>query len=213
MKCGKRDMLLYAVTDRRWLGRRSLYGQVEQSLEGGVTMVQLREKDLGREAFLEEAREIGRLCRHYQVPFLVNDDVGIALEAGADGVHIGQEDMGIREARERLGPDKIIGVSAHNVQEAVEAWEGGADYLGAGAVFSTGSKGDVTPLDHGVLQAICGAVDIPVVAIGGISQQNIMALRGRGLSGVAVVSAIFAQEDIRAAAARLRAMAEEMVTI
>lgn len=207
----KSDIVLYAVTDRSWLNGDILYHQVEKAIRGGAGVVQLREKHLNREAFIAEAKEIKKLCHQYQVPLIINDSVEIALEADADGVHVGQDDTDIIEARKRLGPDKIIGVSAHNVAEAVTAWKNGADYLGSGAVFHTGSKDNVTPLDHEELKEICKTVPIPVVAIGGISEQNAMVLSGTGIDGIAVISAIFAKPDIEKAARELRSMAEEIV--
>lgn len=207
----KSDILLYAVTDRSWLNGDTLYHQVQKAIRGGAGVVQLREKHLDREAFIAEAKEIKKLCHQYHVPLIINDSVEIALEADADGVHVGQDDTDIIEARKRLGPDKIIGVSAHNVAEAVTAWKNGADYLGSGAVFHTGSKDNVTPLDHEELRAICRAVPIPVVAIGGISEQNAMVLSGTGIDGIAVISAIFAKPDIEKAARELRCMAEQIV--
>lgn len=211
MRCGKEKMLLYAVTDRSWLRGDTLYHQVEQALEGGVTFVQLREKELGEEKFLAEARELKDLCRKYQVPFVVNDNVGIALAADADGVHVGQSDRSAAEARKMLGPDKIIGVSAQTVEQALEAERMGADYLGVGAVFPTGSKADAEDVSCETLTAICKAVHIPAVAIGGINKSNVRELAGTGICGIAVISALFAQADIRAAARDLKALTEETV--
>lgn len=204
-------MLLYAVTDRAWVGTKSLYEQVEEALKNGVTCVQLREKELDEEAFLQEAVEIGALCRRYQVPFIVNDNVEIAVKCGADGVHIGQEDMVAADVRKRVGKDMIIGVSAHTVEEAKEAVKNGADYLGLGAVFNTSTKTDVENMSAGMLRDICNAVDVPTVAIGGISAENIEKLKGSGVDGVAVVSAIFGAKDPGKAAANLRILAEDMV--
>ena len=211
MKCDKESLLLYAVTDRSWLNGQTLYEQVEQSLEGGATFVQLREKELDEEHFLEEAREIKELCRKYNVPFVINDNVDIALAMDADGVHVGQSDMEAGDVREKLGEGKIIGVSAQTVEQAVLAQKRGADYLGVGAVFSTGSKDDADDVSHETLRAICDAVDIPVIAIGGISRDNVMQLAGSGICGVAVISAIFGQPDIEQATAELRELTEEMV--
>lgn len=211
MKCDKKMMLLYAVTDRAWVGTKSLYEQVEEALKNGVTCVQLREKELDEEAFLQEAVEIGALCRRYQVPFIVNDNVEIAVKCGADGVHIGQEDMVAADVRKRVGKDMIIGVSAHTVEEAKEAVKNGADYLGLGAVFNTSTKTDVENMSAGMLRDICNAVDVPTVAIGGISAENIEKLKGSGVDGVAVVSAIFGAKDPGKAAANLRILAEDMV--
>ena len=170
MKCAKEHMLLYAVTDRAWTGRQTLYQQVEAALKGGVTCVQLREKDMDKEAFLAEARDLRTLCRRYHVPFIVNDNVDIAIACGADGVHVGQSDMTAGQVRRRVGKDMILGVSVHTVEEARQAVQDGADYLGLGAVFPTSTKADADPMPHDTLRAICNAVPIPVVAIGGISQ-------------------------------------------
>lgn len=211
MKCDKKDLLLYAVTDRSWLGEDTLYHQVEEAILGGATFIQLREKELSQEAFLEEAKEIKELCRKYQIPFVINDNVEIAREMDADGVHVGQSDMEAGNVREVLGPDKIIGVSAQTVEQAVLAEQRGADYLGVGAVFPTGSKADAEDVPMETLKAICQAVSIPVIAIGGISAGNISKLAGSGICGIAVISAIFAKPDIRAAAAELRSLAEKMV--
>lgn len=210
MKFDKKDLLLYAVTDRSWLGGETLASQVERAVKGGAAFVQLREKELGKEHFLEEAVEIRELCRKYQVPFVVNDDVEIAVKSGADGVHVGQSDMEVGDVRAKLGSDKIIGVSAQTVEQAVLAEERGADYLGVGAVFPTGSKTDACEVSHETLRAICEAVDIPVIAIGGISADNLRELSGSGICGIAVISAIFAKEDIEGAARELRSLAEEM---
>ena len=202
MRFDRKQLLLYGVTDRSWLNGQTLYEQVRKALEGGVSFLQLREKNLSEQAFLEEAKEIQKLCREYKVPFIINDNVDLALEIDADGVHVGQDDM---EAG-----DKIIGVSAHSVEEALRAEKCGATYLGSGAVFGSGTKKDVGTLDHEVLKEICAAVQIPVVAIGGISRDNILQLKGTGIDGVAVISAIFAQKDIRAAAQELRKLSEEV---
>ena len=211
MSCDKKDLLLYAVTDRSWLNGQTLYEQVEQALKGGVSFLQLREKELEEQAFLEEAKVIQELCKKYQVPFLINDNVELAASIGADGVHVGQSDMAAGAAREKLGPDRIIGVSARTVEEALEAQRQGADYLGVGAVFPTGSKADAVEVDHQVLKEICSAVEIPVIAIGGIGRDNVAQLKGSGICGIAVISAIFAQNDIEAAARELRNLTEEMV--
>lgn len=211
MGCNRSMMLLYAVTDRGWTGRMSLYEQVEAALKNGVTCVQLREKGLEREAFLREALEMGTLCSRYGVPFIVNDDVDIASASGADGVHVGLEDMSVAEVRKRLGATAIIGASAHSVEEAVEAVAQGADYLGVGAVFGSATKTNVTAMPYETLREICSAVDVPVVAIGGIHGGNIGQLKGSGVDGVAVVSAIFGAEDPGKATAELRRLAEDMV--
>ena len=211
MRCDKRHMLLYAVTDRAWTGERTLYQQVEAALRGGVTCVQLREKELDEAAFLREARELCALCHSYGVPFLVNDNVEIALASGADGVHVGQEDLAAEEVRRRVGEELILGVSVHTVEEARRAVLAGADYLGLGAVFPTSTKSDADPMPGETLRAICGAVEVPVVAIGGIHQGNLLRLSGSGVDGVALVSAIFSAEDIEGTCRAMRALSEEMV--
>ena len=204
-------MLLYAVTDRAWVGKQSLYEQVESALKGGATCVQLREKELDEESFLKEAMEISALCKQYGVPFFVNDNVDIAIKCKADGIHVGQEDMEAAQVRRRVGDDMIIGVSVHSVEEALEAVRNGADCLGLGAVFSTSTKTDVDLLPRETLRDICDAVDIPVVAIGGINKSNISQLAGTGIDGVALVSAIFAANDIESECRELRKLSEDMV--
>ena len=195
---------LYAVTDSRWLNGASLAAAVEKALAGGVTCVQLREKHLPFDEFLRTAKEIKALCQNYHVPFIVDDNLDIALACDADGLHIGQNDMPAAKARELLGPDKILGVSTQTSEQAVIACRDGADYLGVGAVFPTGTKTDAVEVPLDTLKAITASVDIPVVAIGGINADNIAQLSGTGIAGAAVVSAIFAQEDIKKAAANLR---------
>ncbi len=203
MRSDKKHMLLYAVTDRAWVGTKSLYEQVKEALENGVTCVQLREKELDESDFLKEAKQISTLCKEYKVPFIVNDNVNIAIACKADGIHIGQEDMELTNVRKLVGEDMIIGVSAHTVEEAIKAQEGGADYIGIGAVFATSTKTDVDVLSFETLRSICEAVDIPTVAIGGIKKDNICKLKGSGIDGVAVVSAIFAAKDIATATKEL----------
>ena len=203
MRLDKKHMLLYAVTDRAWVGTKSLYEQVKEALENGVTCVQLREKELNESDFLKEAKQISTLCKEYKVPFIVNDNVNIAIACKADGIHIGQEDMELTNVRKLVGEDMIIGVSAHTVEEAIKAQEGGADYIGIGAVFATSTKTDVDVLSFETLRSICEAVDIPTVAIGGIKKDNICKLKGSGIDGVAVVSAIFAAKDIATATKEL----------
>lgn len=211
MKCEEKMMRLYAVTDRAWVGRQTLYEQIESALKGGATCVQLREKELDEVEFLEEALEISALCRRYGVPFLINDSAELAVKCDADGVHVGQEDMEISRVREIIGNDKIIGVSAHSVEEALEAEQKGADYLGVGAVFSTSTKKNVCRMTGERLKEICAAVKIPVVAIGGINKKNISQLSGTGVDGVALVSAIFAAEEIESECRALRQLSENMV--
>ncbi len=211
MKCDKKTMLLYAVTDRAWTGRQTLYEQIESALKGGVTCVQLREKELDDAAFLQEAVEISALCRKYGVPFFINDNVDIAIACHADGVHVGQSDMQAAKVRQRVGEDMMIGVSVHSVAEALEAVRNGADCLGVGAVFSTSTKKDANVLPKETLQDIRAAVDIPVVAIGGINKSNLLQLSGSGVDGAALVSAIFSAENIEEECRELRQLSEKMV--
>lgn len=211
MKCAKENLLLYAVTDRHWLDGRTLKEVVLESLEGGVTMLQLREKHLDEAHFLEEAKELQMLCRSWHVPFLINDNVEIALAMNADGIHVGQSDMAAGDVRKKLGDDKIIGVSAQTVEQALLAEKAGADYLGVGAVFPTSSKDDANEVTYETLKAICSAVSIPVVAIGGITQENIHQLAGSGICGAAVISAIYAKPDIKKAAAELKKAVRETI--
>ncbi len=211
MKCDKNTMLLYAVTDRMWSGKKTLYEQVENALRGGVTCVQLREKELSDEDFLDEALEIKALCNKYKVPFFINDNVEVAIKCGADGIHVGQEDMETGKVRSLVGENMIIGVSVHTVEEALEAVKNGADCLGVGAMFSTSTKLDADVLSIQTLYDICHAVDIPVVAIGGLNKSNISKLAGTGVDGVALVSAIFAAKDIEKECKELYRISEEMV--
>ena len=204
------SMLLYAVTDRAWLEGRALPDVVEEVLANGATFLQVREKGMDHDAFLAEASILKEQAARYHVPFVVNDSVEGALACGADGVHVGQSDIQGRDIRALIGPDKILGISANTVDTALAAQTAGADYIGVGAVFGTTTKRDARNLSVAQLKEICNAVDIPVVAIGGISADNILELRGSGVDGVAVVSAIFAQPDPGAAARRLRALAEEL---
>ncbi|MCI9272075.1 MAG: thiamine phosphate synthase [Dorea sp.] len=213
MKCDKRHMRLYAVTDRAWVGKRTLIQQVEEALKGGATCVQLREKELEDALFLQEAKEICALCRRYSVPFIVNDNVEVARACGADGVHVGQKDMAAGEARRRIGTDMLLGVSVHTVEEARQAVQDGADYLGLGAVFPTNTKTDAEQMPGEILGVICAAVDVPVVAIGGINRDNLLKLSGSGLDGVALVSAIFSAEDIEGTCRELRELSEKMVNL
>ena len=213
MKCDKKAMLLYAVTDRAWVGKQSLYEQVESALKGGATCVQLREKELNDEDFLNEAIEISALCKQYGVPFFINDNVEIAIKCRADGIHVGQEDMEAAQVRKKVGNDMIIGVSAHSVEEALEAVKNGADCIGVGAMFSTSTKTDISVLSKDTLRDICAAVDIPVVAIGGIDKNNISQLAGTGVDGVALVSAIFSADDIESECRLLRKLSEDMVSV
>ena len=202
---------LYAVTDRHWLGNQTLLEQVQEALDGGATCIQLREKQLDDKTFLQEAIEIQKLCKQYQVPFIVNDNVEIAKDMHADGIHVGQSDMEALDVRKALGNDVILGVSAQTVEQAKKAEAHGADYLGVGAVFPTGSKDDAEDVSYETLKAICEAVSIPVIAIGGITQDNVKDLAGSGIVGIAVISAIFAQKDITQATKDLKQATEQML--
>ncbi|MDD6012019.1 MAG: thiamine phosphate synthase [Oscillospiraceae bacterium] len=211
MKFKKEMLLLYAVTDRSWVGKQTLYEQVEDALKGGVTIVQLREKELPEEEFIREALEIKELCHRYHVPLIINDNVEVALKSGADGVHVGIEDAPVSLIRQKAPADFIIGATAKTPEQARAAEKAGADYLGVGAVFPSPTKKNALRITTDQLKTICDSVSIPAAAIGGISLENISALSGGGMDGVAVVSAIFAAEDIRSAAAALKEKAKEVV--
>lgn len=210
MRIPRSAMLLYAITGGTHPGEGTLAGEVRRALEGGVTLLQYREKGLEGAAKVREAKEVLKVCREFGVPLIINDDPELAVAIGADGVHVGQKDMDAEEARRIIGPDRILGVSARTVEQAKEAERAGADYLGSGAVFHTGTKGDAKSLDHAVLREICETVSIPVVAIGGISAENAAELAGTGIAGIAVVSGIFAADDVKAAAQKLRRISEEI---
>lgn len=207
----KQALLLYGVTDRAWVGDKTFEEQIEDSLKGGVTCIQLREKSLKEDEFLEEAKIIKKLTKEYQIPLIINDNVEIALASDADGVHVGQKDAGAMEVRKKLGADKIIGVSARTVEQAKEAEQMGADYLGVGAVFGTTTKGDANKISMEVLKEICESVSIPVVAIGGVCEENVLQLKGSGVAGVAVVSGIYAKPDIKESSKKLAELAKEIV--
>jgi thiamine-phosphate pyrophosphorylase len=204
-------LLLYIVTDRAWLGGSTLEAQVEESICAGATCVQLREKDLPYAEFLAEAQRIQTLCRRYGVPFIVNDNVDVAIACGADGVHVGQSDLAAGETRKKIGKDKILGVSAQTVEQAISAEKNDADYIGVGAVFPTGTKPDADAVSYETLKRICQNISIPVVAIGGIHAGNLLRLAGSGIDGVAVVSAIFASPDIAKATSELLTLTRQVV--
>lgn len=212
MRFDKASLLLYAVTDRAWLYGASLSKRVEEAVAGGATFVQLREKDVPYDEFLRQAVELRELTSRLKVPFVVNDNIDIALACGADGVHVGQSDLEAGRAREVIGPNMILGVSAQTVEEGLRAQSAGADYVGVGAVFPTTTKGDADEVSYGTLKEICATLKIPVVAIGGIGGHNIMKLKGSGIAGVAVVSAIFASHDIKGAARDLKELAGKVVS-
>jgi thiamine-phosphate pyrophosphorylase len=210
IKMEKKYLTLYAVTDRLPESEIPLAVQVEKAILGGVTMVQLREKNLKGEALLKEAIEVQKICKKYSIPFIINDDAELAKKIDADGVHLGQSDMAAAEARKLLGEDKIIGVTAKTVAQAKAAEKDGADYLGSGAVFGTNTKLDTKKLDHDLLDEICESVAIPVVAIGGINSENIMKLKGRKMAGVAIAGGIFHKSDIEGAAKELKILADKI---
>ena len=210
MKCDKKHMRLYAVTDRAWLHGRRLYDDVEKALRGGVTMLQLREKELGDDEFLSEALELKELCGRYGVPFIINDNVELAGKCGADGIHVGQSDMCASDVRRAVGSGMIVGVSAQTVEQALLAEKNGADYLGVGSVFTTSTKLDAEHVSYDTLKDICRAVSIPVCAIGGISGSNMDMLAGSGIDGVALVSAIFASDDIESECSRLKRLSDTL---
>lgn len=211
MRLDKQAMCLYAVTDRTWTGRQSLYEQVEDALRGGVTCVQLREKELDEAEFFKEAIALQDLCKRYHVPFIINDNVEIAIKSKADGIHVGQQDMAAKDVRKQLGDQMILGVSVETVEQAVAAEQAGADYLGVGAMFYTSTKNDASAVSYDTLKAICSSVSIPVVAIGGIKKENMQQLSGSGVDGVALVSAIFAADDIVSECRALRRLSEQMM--
>lgn len=211
MKFEKEMLLLYGITDRAWEGRQTLYEQVEEALEGGITILQLREKNLKEEDFIREAVELRSLCHKYQVPLIINDNVQVALKSGADGVHVGITDTPVAEIRELTGENFIIGATAKTVEQAKEAEKSGADYLGVGAVFPSSTKKTAIRITKEELQKICSSVKIPAVAIGGITDENISEIKGGGMSGIAVVSAIFGAENIKEAAVELKEKAREAV--
>lgn len=211
MKIDKSAMLLYAVTDRSWLNGETLESTVEKVLAAGVTFLQLREKDLSDEEFLAEANKIKPLAQKYHIPFVINDNIEVAIKCGADGVHVGQSDIVDKDVRALVGPDMILGISANTVETAKRAEESGADYIGVGAVFGTATKKDAQAISVARLREICAAVSIPVVAIGGINEHNILQLANSGVDGVAVISAIFAKPDVAAATRALRKLSEKVV--
>lgn len=211
MKLNNKSLLLYAVTDRRWSDNDTFYKNIEESLEGGVTFLQLREKNLDIDSFFKEAVKIKELCKNYNVPFIINDNVEIALKSNADGIHVGQDDMGVKKVRKLIGKDKILGVSVQTVEQALLAQSQGANYLGVGSIFTTTSKDDAKSVSINTLKEICNAVSIPVVAIGGIDKDNVKQLSKTGISGIAVISAIYANKNIKSATTKLKELIEEIV--
>ena len=211
MKLNKEMLLLYAITDRSLAGRQSIYEQIEEALLGGVTMVQLREKQLPKDEFIKEAVKAVEICHKYKVPLIINDDVEVALKSGADGVHVGIEDTPVAEIRRMVSEDFIIGATCKTVEQAIAAEKAGADYMGVGAVFPSPTKKNAIRITKEKLSEICSSVSIPAVAIGGIGYDNIYELNGGGMAGVAVVSAIFAADDIKLSAKQLKNKAKEVI--
>lgn len=212
MKFHKDMLLLYAVTDQAFTGEKTLTEQIEEAISAGVTLLQLREKGLDKQAFLEEALIVRKLTRHYGIPLIINDNVEIALKCGADGVHVGQDDLPPLKVRQLIGPDRILGVTAKNAEQAKKAFMDGADYIGSGAIFPSPTKKDAIPLTLEQLADICRSVPIPVTAIGGITRENVCNLKGTGVAGAAVVSGIFGQRDIAAAVHSLKEQLLKVVT-
>ena len=211
MNFSKEMLLLYAVTDRAWTGRQTLYEQIECALKGGVTMLQLREKGLAEDELVREAAEIRELCHSYGVPLIINDNADAAIKSGADGVHVGIEDAPVTAIREKAGKSFIIGATAKTVEQAIAAEKAGADYLGVGAIFPSPTKKNAIRITNEQLKEICSSVSIPAVAIGGIGLDNMNEIQGSGVSGIAVVSAVFAADDIQKAAAELKNRAKALI--
>lgn len=207
----RENLLLYAVTDRSWTENQTLYEQLEDALIGGVTCVQLREKNLSEEDFIQEAVEIRELCRKYNVPLIINDNLNVAIKSNADGIHVGQEDVSAAEIRKLVGDNFIIGVTAKTIEQAKKAENDGADYIGVGAVFPSPTKTNAIRITNEQLNEICSSVSIPAVAIGGISLDNITELSGCKMSGVAVVSAIFAADDIKTTVQELKRTVQDLI--
>ena len=211
MKLSKDDLLLYAITDRRNLDKKVFFEKIEEALQGGVTILQLREKELDEDSFINEAIEVKNICRKHGVPLIINDNVNVALKSGADGVHVGIEDMPIDEIRRTVPDSFIIGATCKTVEQAQSAERLGADYMGVGAVFPSPTKKNAVRITREQLKEICASVSIPAVAIGGISLENVDELMGGGMSGIAVVSAVFSADDIQKAASLLKEKAKSLI--
>ena len=211
MKLSKDDLLLYAITDRRNLDKKVFFEKIEEALQGGVTILQLREKELDKDSFINEAIEVKKICRKHGVPLIINDNVNVALKSGADGVHVGIEDMPIDEIRRTVPDSFIIGATCKTVEQAQSAERLGADYMGVGAVFPSPTKKNAVRITREQLKEICASVSIPAVAIGGISLENVDELKGGGMSGIAVVSAVFSADDIQKAASLLKEKAKSLI--
>ena len=213
MKFSREMLLLYAVTDRKWTGEKTLYRQVEEALKGGATLIQLREKNMPQEEFLKEAREMVALCHRYGTALIINDNVEVALKSGADGVHVGMEDPPVKEIRKQVPGDFIIGATAKTTEQAQRAEKEGADYLGVGAVFPSSTKKNAIRITTEELKKICSSVRIPAVAIGGITSENAGTLVGGGMAGMALVSAVFGASDIERETAGLKKKIQEVVSL
>ena len=213
MKFSREMLLLYAVTDRKWTGEKNLYRQVEEALKGGATLIQLREKNMPQEDFLKEAREMAALCHRYGTALIINDNVEVALKSGADGVHVGMEDLPVKEIRKQVPRDFIIGATAKTTEQAQRAEKEGADYLGVGAVFPSPTKKNAIRITTEELKKICSSVRIPAVAIGGITSENAGTLVGGGMAGMALVSAVFGASDIERETAGLKKKIQEVVSL
>lgn len=211
MNVSKETMLLYVVTDRTWLNGNKLHEQVEEIIKSGATFIQLREKNLDYDSFVAEGKEIRRITEKYKIPFVINDNIQVALTVGADGVHVGQKDLEAKKCRELIGEDMILGVSAQTKEQALLAEKNGADYIGVGTVFETSTKTDANPVTFETLKEICSCVSIPVIAIGGINEDNILKLKGSGIDGVAVISAVFAAKEKEKAVKTLLSLVKEAV--
>ena len=211
MKFNEKMLLLYAVTDQAWVGNQTLLEQIEDALKGGATIVQLREKKMDENSFVEEAIQVRDLCHKYNVPLIINDNVDVAIKSGADGVHVGIEDAPVAEIRKHVSADFIIGATCKTVEQAKIAEAAGADYMGVGAVFPSPTKTNAVRITNEQLREIIASVSIPAVAIGGISYDNVCEIKGSSVSGVAVVSAIFGAEDIEKATALLKERVKTVV--
>ena len=211
MKFTKESLKLYVITDRSWIGNRSMPEEVEKTLKSGATCLQIREKNISYDEYVSKSIELRKICNKYNVPFIVNDNIEVALASGADGVHVGQKDILNKNVRSIIGSDKILGISANSIELAIAAEKAGADYIGVGSIQLSPTKGESKILSTEYVNEICNTVSIPVVAIGGINEQNILRLKGIGIAGVAVISAVFGKEDVAEATYKLRKLVDEYI--
>ncbi|TQS83985.1 thiamine phosphate synthase [Candidatus Methanomassiliicoccus intestinalis] len=211
MKFTKESLKLYVITDRSWIGNRSMPEEVEKTLKSGATCLQIREKNISYDEYVSKSIELRKICNKYNVPFIVNDNIEVALASGADGVHVGQKDILNKNVRSIIGSDKILGISANSIELAIAAEKAGADYIGVGSIQLSPTKGESKILSTEYVNEICNSVSIPVVAIGGINEQNILRLKGIGIAGVAVISAVFGKEDVAEATYKLRKLVDEYI--